>query len=94
METSEAHKKLEVVRIKKILVQNLLIYIGLHCVRRSSWTVTTLATLIQVSRLKNDYQNFTIFGNRNIFEKKNAEYMVILLHVMKCIEFSHKSLPL
>ena len=37
---------MEVVRIKKILAQNLLIYIGLHCVRRSSWTVTTLATLL------------------------------------------------
>ena len=37
---------MEVVRIKKILAWNLLIYIGLHCVRRSSWTVTTLATLI------------------------------------------------
>ena len=36
---------MEVVRIKKILARNLLIYIGLHCVRRSSWTVTTLATL-------------------------------------------------
>ena len=33
---------LEVVRIKKILALNLLIYIGLHCVRRSSWTLATL----------------------------------------------------
>ena len=38
---------MEVVRIKKILAQNLLIFIGLHCVRRSSWTVTTLATLME-----------------------------------------------
>ena len=38
---------MEVVRVKKILARNLLIYIGLHCVRRSSWTVTTLATLVQ-----------------------------------------------
>ena len=37
---------MEVVRIKKILARNLLIFIGLHCVRRSSWTVTTLATLL------------------------------------------------
>ena len=37
---------MEVVHVKKILAQNLFIYIGLHCVRRSSWTVTTLATLI------------------------------------------------
>ena len=36
---------MEVVCIKKILAKNLLIFIGLHCVRRSSWTVTTLATL-------------------------------------------------
>ena len=33
------------VRIKSILARNLLIYLDLHCVRRSSWTVTTLATL-------------------------------------------------
>ena len=39
---------MEVVRIKKILAWNLLIYIGLHCVRRSLWTVTTLATLVHV----------------------------------------------
>ena len=39
---------MEVVRIKKILARNLHIFIGLHCVRRSSWTVTTLATLQQV----------------------------------------------
>ena len=38
---------MEVVRIKKILARNLLIFIGLHCVRRSSWTVTTLATLVR-----------------------------------------------
>ena len=38
---------MEVVRIKKILARNLLISIGLHCVRRSSWTGTTLATLIE-----------------------------------------------
>ena len=37
---------MEVVRVKTILAQNLLIYIGLHCVRRSSWPVTTLATLL------------------------------------------------
>ena len=34
------------VRIKSILARNLLIYLDLHCVRRSSWTVTTLATLL------------------------------------------------
>ena len=33
--------------IKKILQWNLLTYIGLHCVRTSSWTVKTLATLFQ-----------------------------------------------
>ena len=42
---------MEVVRIKKILAQNLLIYIGLYCVRRSSWTVTTLATLIHIPNI-------------------------------------------
>ena len=31
---------------QKKLAHNLLIYIGLHCVRRSLWTVTTLATLM------------------------------------------------
>ena len=36
---------MEVVCIKKILARNLLIYIYLHCLRRSSWTITTLATL-------------------------------------------------
>ena len=42
---------MEVVSIKKILTWNLLIYIGLHCVRRSSWTVTTLATLFHILTL-------------------------------------------
>ena len=36
---------MSVVCIKKILVRNLLIYIPLYCVSRSSWIVTTLATL-------------------------------------------------
>ena len=36
----------EVVAIKKILVWNLLIYIYLQCVSRSSWSATTLATLL------------------------------------------------
>ena len=45
---------MEVVRIKKILVRNLFIYIGLHCVRSSSWTVTTLATLLKVAIREND----------------------------------------
>ena len=36
---------MEVVRIKKILVRNILIYIGLHCVRRSLWIATTSTTL-------------------------------------------------
>ena len=31
---------------QKILMRNLLIYIGLHCVRRSLRTITTLATLM------------------------------------------------
>ena len=44
METSEAH------RIKKILAQNLLIYISRYCVSRSSWSATTLANLIYVAR--------------------------------------------
>ena len=44
--TSEAHKWLEVVHIKKILVRNLLIYICLHCIRRSLWIVKALPTLI------------------------------------------------
>ena len=39
---------MEVVRIKKILARNLLLFIDLHCVRRSSWTVTTLATLTYI----------------------------------------------
>ena len=38
--------------IKKVLAQNLLIYIGLHCVRRSSWTFTTLATLSTFTQKK------------------------------------------
>ena len=49
---------MEVVRVKKILAQNLLIYIGLHCVRRSSWTVTTLATLIDMGLYFYDYHDF------------------------------------
>ena len=36
---------MEVVCIKKILARNLLNYIGLHCVNRSSWSATTLTTL-------------------------------------------------
>ena len=48
LKTSEACKSLEVVCIKKILAWNLLIYISLHCVRRSLWIVTTLATLSEV----------------------------------------------
>ena len=43
---------MEVVCIKKILAWNLLINIGLHCVRRSSRTVTTLATLVWVRTCK------------------------------------------
>ena len=35
-----------VVAIEKILVQNLLIYIYLHCVRRLSWCARTLDTLL------------------------------------------------
>ena len=35
---------------QKILAQNLLIFIGLHCVNRLSWSATTLATLINVRR--------------------------------------------
>ena len=35
----------EVVCIKKILARNLLTFIGLHCVNRSSWSATTSATL-------------------------------------------------
>ena len=42
---------MEVVRIKKLLAHNLLIYIGLHCVRRSFWTVTTLATLLSINNV-------------------------------------------
>ena len=41
---------MEVVCIKKVMAQNLLIYIGLHWVRRSSSTVTTLATLLLTSQ--------------------------------------------
>ena len=43
---------MEVVRIKKILARNLHIYISFHCVKRSSWIVTTLATLISSSKTK------------------------------------------
>ena len=46
---------MEVVCIKKILAQNLLIYIGLHCVRRSSWTVTTLANLVFICQALNNW---------------------------------------
>ena len=45
LKTSEAHKLLKVVRIKQILARNWPIGICLHCVRRSLWIVTTLATL-------------------------------------------------
>ena len=39
---------MEVVRIKKILAWNLLIFIDLQCVNRSSWSATTLATLTRI----------------------------------------------
>ena len=42
---------MEVVRIKKILAQNLLIFIGLHFVNRSSWSATKLATLLKMAIL-------------------------------------------
>ena len=35
---------------QKILAQNLLIFIGLHCVNRSSWSATTLATLLRIPK--------------------------------------------
>ena len=35
---------------KKILLRNLLIFIGLHCVERSSRSATTLATLVSMAR--------------------------------------------
>ena len=38
---------------QKNMALNLLIYIDLHYVRRSSWTVTTLATLIRICPIKN-----------------------------------------
>ena len=41
---------MEVVLIKKLLVWNLLIFIGLHCVKRLLWIATTLATLILVDK--------------------------------------------
>ena len=52
---------MEVVGIKKILAQNLIIYIGLHCVRRSSWTVTTLATLMISRWYSKQYDATTFF---------------------------------
>ena len=52
----------EVVRIKKIFSLSLLIYIYLDCVRRASWSATTLDTLMYVqgsipiaSMAPNDY---------------------------------------
>ena len=49
---------------QKILEQNLLIYIHLHCVRRWSWTITTLATLMK--------SLWCIFGNHMFIGFKKA----------------------
>ena len=68
---------MEVVHIKKILLRNLLIYIGLHCVRRSSWTVTTLATLTY--NFFNDFA-LTVFSNMCVFgTRKLCTYVKAVL---------------
>ena len=68
---------MEVVCIKKILVQNLLIYIGLHCVRRSSWTVTTLATLLTTTLIQ--ISRHFYFG---FFSKTNPQMMILLTSIV------------
>ena len=47
---------MEVLCIKKILAQNLLIYVGLHCVNRSLLIATTLATLVGMNLNKMQIQ--------------------------------------
>ena len=49
---------MEVVAIEKILVRNLVIYIYLHCVRRLSWSATTLDTLTYLA----NYEMHKIFA--------------------------------
>ena len=63
--------------IKIILAQNLLIYIYLHCVRRSSWIVITLATLISLHPVKNrTFKIHKCIHSAEVFER--------FVHFLKC----------
>ena len=57
LQTAEDQKYFEVVRIKKIFPLSLLIYtyMYLDCVRRSSWSTTTLDTLTKVLEAAKKY---------------------------------------
>ena len=66
---------MEVVCIKKILAWNLPIYIGLHCVRRSSWTVTTLAILLCILNNKLWTLNITYWIHTTNFLRDTIRVM-------------------
>ena len=61
---------------KKILAQNLLIYIGLHCVNRSLWIATTLATLIDV-QYTHHVVSWQIFMRRRKRRSKRKMFICI-----------------
>ena len=81
---------MEVVRIKKILAQNLLIFIGLHCVRRLLWTVTTLATLMYSPTLAKSKEKLWIstgffldFSISSNYSKPNLNSLVLFWNHLK-----------
>ena len=83
---------MEVVHIKKILARNLLIYIGLHCLYRSSWTATTLAILSSKDHLG-------IYARSQKKDQKEAEPKMIkaravtIVEIQALIDFYHFAVP-
>ena len=81
LEISETQKYMEVVRMKRILTRNSLIYIGLHCVNRSLWITTTLATLTLVTGLRNECSpSFLRDGNYLIIMSSPTDLWAISIH--------------
>ena len=76
---------MEVVCIKKVLARNLLIYIGLHCVRRSSWTVTTLATLAVIYMYALIVDKINLYVNYRVLEMT-----LIMMYILQFGQFSLK----
>ena len=76
--------------------KNLLIYTGLHCVRRSSWTVITLATLMRGVGVKNrgkfadvlcgqPLNTFVEFVKQSAMQLTKCKYLHIWSYFSTCI---------